>query len=81
VRNKHSKKNKGSGIENDSIWSLVAGMAKNFPQLTFNAILFELSYANLVLYSAVLPTYEEDNGDIDADDPRNKELIRSMLYD
>jgi hypothetical protein len=56
-------------------------MAKNFPQLTFNAILFELSYANLVLYSAVLPTYEEDNGDIDADDPRNKHLIRSMLYD
>jgi hypothetical protein len=81
VRNKYPKKNKGSGVDNDSIWSLVAGVAKNFPQLKFNEILFDLSYSNLVLYSAVLPTYEDDNGDIDADDPRNKHLIRSMLYD
>lgn len=51
--------------------------------MTFDYILYDLSYANLVLYSSVLPSYddEKDEDVINADDPRNKEKIRKLLYE
>jgi hypothetical protein len=52
--------------------------------MTFDYILYDLSYANLVLYSSVLPSYDDEKEDdeiINADDPRNKEKIRKLLYE
>ncbi len=60
--------------------------------LTVDYVLHEMSYANLHLYSASLPTYTpkkrndkhrgSDSGDdrvIKADDPRNRHLVRQVL--
>lgn len=61
---------------------MVGGTAKSFPQLTFDYILYELSYVNLVLYSSVLPNYDDQKSDvINADDPKNAEKIRKLLYE
>lgn len=51
--------------------------------MTIDFILYELSYANLVLYSSVLPGYDDEKGDevINADDPKNKQKIRELLYE
>jgi hypothetical protein len=47
----------------------------------------EMSYANLIMYSSVLPSYDDEKeGDkndeeiINADDPRNQERIRRELF-
>lgn len=54
-------------------------------------MLYELSYANMILYSAVIPSYKsrdkKDGGgdgkkkqeEIKADDPSNKEKVRKFL--
>lgn len=50
-----------------------------------------MSYANMLLYGAVLPSYDDDNDNedevdrkkdevINADDPANKEKIRMLLF-
>lgn len=50
-------KSRGSGSEgNDSIWAVVAGMAKAY-NLTFDYILYKMSFANVRLYNAVLPSF------------------------
>lgn len=78
---------------NDSIWAIVAGFAKAYA-LTFDDVLYNVSYANVILYGAVLPSYnsrkkEDSRKGIDkdgkphkvvkADDPRNAEKIRKYL--
>lgn len=62
---------------------MVAGVAKSF-NLTPDYVLHRISYANAVLYGAVLPSYKssKDNKEpvIDADDPRNREAVKKELF-
>lgn len=61
---------------------MIAGFAKSFPQYRFDEIIYGISYVNIVLYSSVLPGYDDSKQEdvIDATDPRNKEKIREILY-
>lgn len=71
---------------NDSIWALVASMSRTY-HITPEYILYELSYSNLILYNAVIPTYKsKTDGDgkqsqevIKMDDPANKEKIKDIF--
>lgn len=65
----------------------MAGAVKAFG-LTFEQVLYELSYPNLILYNAVLPSYHSkdksrgsDGGQevIKADDPKNKERVKQFF--
>ena len=65
----------------------MAGAVKAFG-LTFEQVLYELSYPNLILYNAVLPSYQSkdrargsDSGQevIKADDPKNKERVKQFF--
>jgi hypothetical protein len=58
---------------------MIAGVAKAY-NLKPAYVLYEMSYANAALYSAVLPSYDDKEEEIDADDPTNAELIRRQLY-
>ena len=52
--------------------------------MTFDYILYELSYANLILYSSTIPCYDDEENDeeeINADNPMNKKLVRKILYE
>lgn len=63
-------------------------MVKAF-NITPDYVLHEMSYANMLLYSASLPTYRkpktedkktgEQQETIDAGDPRNKNRVREFL--
>lgn len=50
-------------------------------------VLYDLSYANILLYCAVLPSYDtdreksKDSDTIRADDPENKEKVRKILFE
>lgn len=61
-------------------------MAKAY-NLTFDYILYEMSFANVRLYNAVLPSYstQKDNKDSDkilnGDDPRNKDAVNNAIFD
>lgn len=61
-------------------------MVKAF-NLPIDYLLYELSYVNMMMYSSVLPSYDNNNdGDeqgeqIDADDPQNRDKIRQMLFE
>lgn len=70
----------------DSIWAVVTSTVKTFG-VSFDYALYEMSYANSVLYSASLPSYipKEENGNagrkgevIDADDPANENLVNEI---
>lgn len=75
-----------SGQLNDSIWSVVAGVVKGF-NVSFEYALYDLSYQNMILYTATLPTYDskekKNRGGkqerIKADDPRNRDRVHSFL--
>jgi len=59
-------------------------MAKGYT-LTFDYVLYKMSYANLILYSSVLPGYDDDKKAeeeeiINADDPKNVKKVREALY-
>lgn len=65
----------------------MAGTVKAF-NLPIDYVLYDLSYANLTLYGASLPSYKspkdqqekKGKGDIiNADDPKNKERVRAVL--
>ena len=78
-----------SGLS-DSIWAIIAGFVRGY-NLPIEYVLYELSYANMILYSAVIPSYKsrdkKDGGgdgkkkqeEIKADDPSNKEKVRKFL--
>lgn len=36
----------------------MAGVAKNY-SLTFDYVLYKMSYANMILYSSVIPSYDD----------------------
>lgn len=59
-------------------------------RVPFDYVLYDLSYANLVLYGAVIPSYDSDdskkdgkrfssNEVIDSRDPRNKERLYELF--
>lgn len=81
-------KSRGSGSEgNDSIWAVVAGMAKAY-NLTFDYILYKMSFANVRLYNAVLPSFsakkdgKKDTGIIlNGDDPNNQDAVNNAIFD
>ena len=41
------------------IWAVVGGVVKNF-MLTPDYVLWRMSYDNIIMYSAVLPSYDPD---------------------
>ena len=60
-------------------------MAKSYPQLTFDYILYKMSYVNLIMYSSVLPSYDNNKEEkkekaINGDDPANRDAIRKTLF-
>jgi hypothetical protein len=66
---------------------VIAGMVKAY-NLPIDYVLYEMSYTNLVMYCAVLPSYSDikknakDSGNItkiSADNPKNKGMIKEML--
>ncbi len=64
----------------------MAGTVKAF-KLPIDYVLYDMSYANVVMYSACLPSFSakrkgksKDHGEvIDADDPRNRAKVREIL--
>lgn len=64
----------------------MAGVSKAF-SLPFDYVLYDMSYANVIMYSAVLPSYNSKKKDraghnqkvIKADDPSNKEEVRKFF--
>lgn len=63
---------------------MIGGVAKAY-NLTFDYVLYEMSYVNVVMYSSVLPSYddnkEEGNGEdvISSDDPRYSSELKKMM--
>jgi hypothetical protein len=63
---------------------MVAGFVKQF-NVAFDYALYDISYANVILYSAVIPTYkstnkEDDKGEvINADDPANRQKLMDIF--
>lgn len=65
---------------------MVGGLSKAY-NLTITYVLYELSYINLVMFSSVLPTYDDAKpekrrlrGDvIDCDNPKNRNAIRNLI--
>ena len=54
--------------------------------MPFRDILYNISYANLILYGAVIPSIDTDGKDkkkksgvIDAQDPRNREMYLNLI--
>lgn len=63
----------------------MAATAKTYG-LAFEEVLYNLSYTNLLLYNAVLPSYRPKDKDgkqrhdvIKADDPRNRARVKQFL--
>ena len=70
---------------------MIAGFVKAFG-VSFEYAVNEVSYVNMVLYGATLPSYGDLKADkkkgkgvtigdevIKADDPKNRELVRAIL--
>lgn len=65
---------------------MVGGLSKAY-NLTITYVLYELSYINLVMFSSVLPTYEDAKSEkrrmkgdvIDCDNPKNRNAIRNLI--
>ena len=57
--------------------------------MTFDYVLYDMSYANIMLYSAVIPEYKskaktvgkgkKDEPVINADDPRNRDIYLKFV--
>lgn len=68
------------------MWAIIAGIVKAY-NFTLEYVLYDLSYANMILLGAVLPSYNPDRksgkGDkqdvIKADDPANRGALRTFL--
>lgn len=67
----------------------MAGTVKAF-NLPIDYVLYDLSYVNLIMYGATLPSYESKSDKnknrsdaeqdvIKADDPRNRERVRKFF--
>ena len=54
--------------------------------LPIDYVLYEMSYANMIMYGSVLPSYnsrKDNKGEdtINADDPQNREIARKLMFD
>ncbi len=64
---------------------MIAGTVKAFG-FPLDYVLYDLSYANLIMYGAVLPTFGRDRSHrqeeevINADDPGNRDRVRSIIF-
>ena len=74
-----------SGERNDSVWAIIGGVIKGF-NLSLDYVLYKLSYTNLIMLGAALPSYDTDKDDksdddevIDASDPANQARVRELL--
>ena len=74
-----------SGERNDSVWAIIGGVIKGF-NLSLDYVLYELSYTNLIMLGAALPSYDTDKDEkgkdddvIDASDPANQARVRELL--
>ena len=79
-----------SGNKSDSIWAIVAGTVKAY-NLPIDYVLYDMSYANMVLYGAVLPSYDVKSKDdknggankkqdaIKVDEAKNYERVKKIL--
>lgn len=47
----------------DSVWAVIGGALKNYPNFTLDNVLYDMSYANVILFSSVLPSYETESND------------------
>lgn len=67
----------------------MGGFSKGY-RMGFKEVLYDISYANVVLYSAVLPSYNTDKKkkkradlgcgeEIKADDPKNWERLKGLM--
>lgn len=64
----------------------MAGFAKGF-NLCFDYVLYDISYTNMIMFSAVLPTYDrktdgkkdKEQDIIKADDPKNRDKVREFF--
>jgi hypothetical protein len=63
-------------------------MVKGY-NLSIDYVLYEMSYANMIMYGSVLPSYgdknkgadkDNDNEVINADDPKNRDKVRSIMF-
>lgn len=63
----------------------MAGWDKTYGNTRGDA-LYDVSYANLMLYNAVLPSYSSHNEKkntekiINASDPKNRDLVHSIMF-
>lgn len=66
----------------------MAGISKGY-NLSFDYVLYKMSFANIRMYNAVLPTLPKKKDDeksvgeivINGDDPANSELVKSAMFD
>ena len=65
----------------------MAGAVKGF-NLPIDYVLYDISYVNVIMYSATLPSYESKRDKnspdkkqdvVKADDPRNRERVRQIF--
>lgn len=59
----------------------MAGVAKAF-NLRFTEVIYGVSYANVVLYTSTLPTYdseEKTDDEINMNDPKNKDRVSELI--
>lgn len=64
----------------------MAGISKGY-NLPFDYVLYKMSFANIRMYNAVLPTLpkkkdKDETGEvINGDDPANREAVRKAMFD
>lgn len=64
---------------------MIAGIVKGY-NLPIDYVLYDLSYTNLIMLGAVIPSYdkgkdkeEKEQDVIKVDDPRNKERVKEIF--
>ena len=63
----------------------MAGISKGY-NLPLDYVLYKMSFANIRMYNAVLPTLpkkgeKKNDGVINGDDPANQGVIRKAMFD
>lgn len=72
------------------MWAIAGGVAKAYC-LPFDYVLHDVSYTNVMMYCAVLPSYERDDDDkstkrgkrervINASDPKNRDEVHKIMF-
>ncbi len=67
MRSKQAKKHRGSG---DSVWGLVYNLSRIF-ETTPDYVLYDISYANLIMYGAAVPSFDDEKEDDGWDEKLN----------